>query len=490
VNPNRFVSLDVGGFRILRLNWVVSVLASIALWALVIYCINEGATASTEFGKWQSWVTQNFTWLYIGTQNAWIVFLLWIAYSKYGNMKLGKDHEAPKYDDLSWFAMLFACGIGIGLFYYGVSEPMYYYNGYPNMQKPGWTNDDQRAQQALFITMFHWGLHGWAPYITVALALGLVCFRQGRPLTMRFCFEPLLGEKVTKGIVGDCIDALSIACTTFGVCTSLGLGCTSILTGSERLGLGGDPTSVGDKIAVVVIITIVATISVLSGIDTGIKGLSVITFAIGNILLMSLMFFDNTWYCLNVLVQTIGHYIQFLIQIGFETDAFQQLGYELDASKTNLLMGSDGDASLLNRLSEKGVEMINTPVAFYEQSPVEFMDWWTIFYWGWWISWAPFVGLFIARISRGRTIRNVIIGAFLVPCAFVMVWFSVLGGLGIKMQRIAELALVKDPTAYDTSSPDCEMLGYEAGLPVSDEAKALASAGYFPLACRSYSGHM
>jgi choline-glycine betaine transporter len=247
---------------------------------------------------------------------------------------------------------------------------------------------------------------------------------------------------------------------------------------------------VGDKIAVVVIITIMATISVLSGIDTGIKGLSVITFAIGNILLMSLMFFDNTWYFLNVLVQTIGHYIQFLIQIGFETDAFQQLGYELDASKTNLLMGSDGDASLLNRLSEKGVEMINTPVAFYEQSPVEFMDWWTIFYWGWWISWAPFVGLFIARISRGRTIRNVIIGAFLVPCAFVMVWFSVLGGLGIKMQRIAELALVKDPTAYDTSSPDCEMLGYEAGLPVSDEAKALASAGYFPLACRSYSGHM
>jgi len=144
-------------------------------------------------------------------------------------------------------------------------------------------------------TMFHRGLHGWAPCIAVALALGLVCFRQGRPLTMRFCFEPLLGEKITKGIVGDCIDALSITCTTLGVCTSLGLGCASILTGSERLGIGGDPSSVEDKIVVVLIITIIATISVLSGVDTGIKGLSVITFAIGNILLLALMFFDNTW---------------------------------------------------------------------------------------------------------------------------------------------------------------------------------------------------
>jgi len=163
------------------------------LWGLVFYCINVGTAAATEFGKWQSWVTQNFTWLYIGAQNAWIGFLLWVAFSKYGSMKLGKDHESPKYDDLSWFAMLFASGIGIGLFYYGVTEPIYYYTRYPNMQKPGWTNDDQRAQQALFITMFHWALHAWAPYITVALSLGLVCFRQDKPLTIRFCFLPLLG---------------------------------------------------------------------------------------------------------------------------------------------------------------------------------------------------------------------------------------------------------------------------------------------------------
>jgi len=491
VNASRFVSLDVAGFRIFRLNWVVTALSSVALWGLVIYCINEGTVASTEFSKWQSWVTQNFTWLYIGTQNAWIVFLLWIAFSKYGSMKLGKDHESSKYDDLSWFAMLFACGIGIGLFYYGVSEPMYYYNGYPNMQKPGWTNDDQRAQQALFITMFHWGLHGWAPYITIAIALGLVCFRQGKPLTMRFCFEPLLGEKVVRGIIGDCIDALSITCTMLGVCTSLGLGCASILTGSERLGIGGDPSSVQDKIVVVLIITIIATLSVLSGVDTGIKGLSVITFAIGNILLLALMFFDNTWYFLNVLVQTIGHYMQFIVQVGFETDAFQQLGYELDASKANLLMGSDGASNLLDRLAENNNKMKNTPVAFYEESPVEFMDWWTIFYWGWWISWAPFVGLFIAKISRGRTIRNVIVGAFVVPCAFVMVWFSVFGGLGIKMQRVAELVLVMDPDNYDSSSPDCDMLGYADGLPVSEDAIKLAKkSGYYPLACRSYSGHM
>ena len=307
---------------------------------------------------------------------------------------------------------------------------------------------------------------------------------------MRFCFLPLLGEKTTKGIVGDCIDALSIACITFGVCTTLGLGCSPILTGTQRLGLGGDPSSVGDKAVVIVVITIVATLSVLFGIDTGIKYLSTFTFAIGNVFLFSLMFFDNTWYFLNVLVQTIGHYIQFLIQIGFETDAFQQLGYELDASKTNLLMGYDGDSSVLNRLAEKGVEMQNTPVTFYEESPVEFMDWWTIFYWGWWISWAPFVGLFIAKISRGRTIRNVIIGAFIVPCTFVMVFFSVLGGLGIKMQRVTELALVKDPDSFNAASPDCETMGYAGGVPVSQEAMALANAGYYPLSCRPFEGQM
>ena len=491
VNRSRYIILDVGGFRILRCNWVVTALASIVLWSLVIYSIEQETEAQEEFGKWQSWVTQNFTWLYISTQNAWIVFLVWLGMSKYGNIKLGRDDEKPKYDDLSWFAMLFACGIGIGLYYYGVTEPMYYYNGYPNLQKPGWTNDDQRAQQALFITIFHWGLHGWAPYITVALCLGLVCFRQGRPLSIRYCFLPLVGEKVVLGTVGDIIDALSIACTTFGVCTSLGLGVTSVLTGMERLEIGdADPESETHKILVVLVITTVATLSVLSGIDNGIKGLSNMTFGLGNLLLLMCLFFDNTWYLLNVLVQTTGHYLQYFIQIGSETDAFQQLNYELDATKTNLLMGSAGPSSLLNRLKEEDLSMATNPTAFYSQSPTQFMDWWTIFYWGWWISWAPFVGLFIAMISRGRTIRNVIFGAFIVPTLFVLVWFSTFGGLGIKMQRIAELVLVGKDDVYNSASPDCDILGYAGGEPVSVEAIALAKTGYYALACRPYTGHI
>jgi len=341
--------------------------------------------------------------------------------------------------------MLFACGIGIGLYYYGVSEPMYYYRGYPNMQKPFNMNDDQRAQQALFMTYFHWGLHGWCPYIVVAISLGLVCFRQGRPLSMRFCFLPLIGEKAVLGIVGDLIDALSICCTTFGVCTSLGLGVESILAGMNRLDIGDvDPNSIDDKIWVIVFITCMATISVLSGLDTGIKYLSVITFATGNILLLMLLFFDNTWFQLNVFVQSVGHYMQYLLQIGFETDAFQQLNYEIDATKTNFLMGSSGQSSLMNRLRDEGIKVADnqSPTAMYEQSQTEFMDWWTVFYWGWWISWAPFVGMFVAMISRGRTIRNVIMGAFLTPTLFIMVWFSCFGGLGMKMQRVAELVLV------------------------------------------------
>jgi choline-glycine betaine transporter len=493
INTARYIKLDIAGFRILRINWLVSLLASAVLWALVVYCINEGEIANETFGEWQSWVTQNFTWFYIGTQNIWGVFLLWIAFSRYGNIKLGTDSEKPKYDDLTWFSMLWSCGVAIGLYYYGVTEPIYYYRGYPTLNKPYWNNDDQRAQQAMFMTLFHWGFHGWAPYIAVALAVGLCCFRRGNPLSLRWCFEPLVGRKVVMGVFGDLVDALSIACTTFGVCTSLGLGVATILSGMERLEIGGvEASNKRHQQGLVAVITVIATCSVLAGIDRGIKYLSLITFMLGNATLVMLLFFDNTWYILNVITQSVGHYIQYVVQIGWETDAWQQLNYEIDPAKTNLLMGSNGKNSLLNRVADEDVVMANTdPSTFYNQSATDFMDWWTIFYWGWWISYAPFVGLFVANISRGRTIREVVVGAFLAPTAFVCVWFGVFGSLGIKMQRVAEtmLADTSDP-AWDPISPACSLMGYADGVAVSENAKNLAAAGYFPLTCRNYLAHI
>lgn len=270
-----------------------------------------GVTAAADLREAQAWVTQNFNWLYIITQDVWVVFLLWLCFSKYGNIKLGADDEKPVFSDVVWFMLLFTCGLGIGLFYWGVSEPIYYYRGYAAMQKPGFVNEDQRAQQAIFITLFHWGLHGWIPYILCAVNMGVVCFRNGHPLSLRYCFQPLLGDKVTNGVFGDFIDAVSISCTTFGVCTSLGMGAESIAQGINRLNPDVlDPTNTTHKCWIIAAITFVAMCSVLTGLNKGIKSLASLTFMAANFFLLICLFSDNTWYLLNVIVQSIGHYFQ------------------------------------------------------------------------------------------------------------------------------------------------------------------------------------
>ena len=186
------MSINVGDFPLLRFNWVVSLLASAILWVFIIVVLTAKDNAQginvalLEFNDtWQAWITQNFTWFYILTQDVWCVFVVYIAFSKYGKIKLGKDDEKPAFSDFSWFVMLFCSGIAVGFYFYGVREPLTYYRAsyYNVLYKPGWMNDDQRAQQAIFITLYHWGIHAWACYIIVAMVLGFVAFRWDRPLT-------------------------------------------------------------------------------------------------------------------------------------------------------------------------------------------------------------------------------------------------------------------------------------------------------------------
>ena len=199
------------------MNWVSSGIASAVLWGFIIWATTTGINAATEVKGWQAWVTVNWTWLYILTQDVWFIFIIGLLFTKYKDVKLGRDDEKPAFSDYEWFSMLFACGIGVGLYTYGVAEPMWYYRmNYYNPQKIPIVNDDQRAQQAIFMTLFHWGIHGWIPYVLVAITLGVICYRHGRPMTIRAAFYPLLGENV-NGLIGDLIDALSISCTTFGV---------------------------------------------------------------------------------------------------------------------------------------------------------------------------------------------------------------------------------------------------------------------------------
>jgi len=499
----------------LRMNWVSSGIASAVLWGFIIWATTTGINAATEVKGWQAWVTVNWTWLYILTQDVWFIFIIGLLFTKYKDVKLGRDDEKPAFSDYEWFSMLFACGIGVGLYTYGVAEPMWYYRmNYYNPQKIPIVNDDQRAQQAIFITLFHWGIHGWIPYVLVAITLGVICYRHGRPMTIRAAFYPLLGENV-NGLIGDLIDALSISCTTFGVCTSLGLGVTTIATAMNRLNSDISATSDTTKGLIIWVITGVACISVVSGLKNGIRKLSKLTFSIGLIFLFGVICADDPMFLMNSVVQSIGHYLQWVTVVGWDCDAWPVLNAVLKGGKngwthddgtwkstsktwTQYAIGRHAEKNIIDAVSATAGNTADTANMYGATTSPYFMDDWTIFYWGWWISWAPFVGMFIARISRGRTVGQLIKGAFVAPILFGFFYLTVLGSLGIKMQRVAELAL-GDSSSVDWSkgsgAVDCSAFGYAKGALDTTLAKyaaglQLQQAGYYPLSCRAGPDHI
>jgi len=436
--------------------------------------------------------------------------------SRFGNIRLGKDNELPAYSDFAWFSMLFCSGIGIGLYMYGVSEPIYYYRGYGNqLFKVPWQNDDQFAQQAIFLTFYHWGFHAWGCYILVALLLAFVSFRWDMPMTLRIAFYPLVGD-VVHGLLGDFIDFVSMACTTFGVCTSLGMGVDIVFAGMRRLDCGhgavcdsaipvddGCIASKQWKVGIICIITGLATFSVVSGLRKGLLPFSLLTFGLGNLLLFMMVYLDNTWYLLNGYVQSLGHYLQYVIVVGFQCDTFEQLNLEFSKSSMlwdqNFWKATEVDGKSEHVWTGKVYDAATSATGGMASGPATygshaswFIDWWTIFYWGWWVSWAPFVGMFIGVISRGRTIRQVVFGAFLAPIIYSFFFLGVLGHLGIKMQRVAELSLnqpIVNVTHYPSlvdGTVNCTAMGYTGGVPTSDEAVALGDKGYFSLQCRGH----
>lgn len=263
--------------------------------------------------------------------------------------------------------------------------------------------DNQRAQDSINLTLFHWGIHGWIVYVVVGLLLAFVGYRQGLPMTMRSCMYPLIGDKI-YGWMGDVIDIVSVVCTMFGVCTSLGLGVMQLNAGVHRLRSTIEVSTL-NQIIIIWCVTACATVSVISGLKMGIRRLSEFCFALGVFVMMLVFFLDDPWHTLNLIVQSTGYYMQTIVQLGFHTDAFAQMGNAPDGKENQMWMNS-----------------------------------WTIFYWGWWIAWSPFVGMFIAKISRGRTIRQFINATLTAPVAFSILWFCVFGGAGLKMERNAAIA--------------------------------------------------
>ncbi|XP_067026316.1 glycine betaine transporter 1-like [Acropora muricata] len=400
---------QIGGTQIgifLRFNPVVTFLSGAIIWFFVIWCAVQADVANREMSKWMLWITETFTWMYIGTQDVWAIFIVVLYFSKYGKMKLGKPEDKPEFNDLTYFTMLFAAGIGIGLFYFGVAEPIWHYEpGVYGNRYWGRYSDNQRAQDAINLTLFHWGIHGWIVYVVVGLLLAFVSYRKGLPMTIRSCFYPLIGDKI-YGWMGDAVDIFSVVCTMFGVCTSLGIGCQQMNNGFRRLNPDIEFSTTNQTI-IIWAVTACATVSVITGLKIGIRRLSEICFSLGMFIMMIGLFADETWHILNVYVQSMGYYIQWIIQLGFHTDAFAQLGNAPD-----------------NKQAQRW-----------------FNDW-TIFYWGWWIAWSPFVGMFIAKISKGRTIREFINGTLTAPILYTFFWFCIFGSAGLKMERDAAVAKI------------------------------------------------
>ncbi|PXA76703.1 BCCT family transporter [Auritidibacter sp. NML100628] len=346
----------------------------------------------------QTWIVDTLGWYYVLCIMVFIGFALFFGLSKYGRLKLGSPEDKPDHGLLSWFCMLFAAGMGIGLVFYGVGEPLTFATVEP---KPGWEGSEADiAKQAMAQTFVHWGIHPWAVYAIIGLAVAYTIHRRGRPVSIRWVFEPLLGERV-KGILGDVIDILAVFGTIFGVATSLGLGVQQIGTGLEKIGIVETADTVL-LVILIVVITFIATLSVVSGVGRGMKWLSNFNLSLAGVVLIALLLMGPTLFIFQNLVESLGVYLATFFEMSLDVATYT---------------GEDGSAWASS---------------------------WTLFYWGWWVSWAPFVGIFIARISRGRTVRQFIAGVLLVPPLVGFLWFGVLGGTGIFRQLFGAGDLVED----------------------------------------------
>jgi len=343
---------------------------------LTLICAFFPKETNILFSNIQEGIYSNLSWVYILLVSFFLIFLLILAFSKTGNIRLGADNSSPQYGFFSWISMLFAAGMGIGLMYYGVAEPM---SHYVNPALPDTLNPAKEAQLATF---FHWGLHAWAIFAVMGLILAYFSFRYKLPLLVRSGFYPILKDRI-NGPIGNIIDIFTLISTFFGIATSLGIGVMQLNAGLVHLGLLEESNIIFQCI-IILVVTAIAVLSAVAGVNKGVKRLSEINIIIAVVLMLFVLILGPTSFLLSAFSEGVGYYINQFANLTFRTFAFEQ----------------DGKEWFTN---------------------------WTVMYWAWWISWAPFVGLFIARISKGRTIREYILAVLLVPTLFIFLWMTVFG---------------------------------------------------------------
>ena len=373
--------------------------SAILITALVIFASVIPETAQSFFGDMQAWIVENVSWFYVLAVALILLSTLFMAASRYGDIKLGPDHSQPDYKSSTWFAMLFSAGMGIGLMFFGVAEPVMHFIAPP----VGDPNTVQAAREAMKLTFFHWGLHAWAIYAVVALILAFFSYRHGLPLTLRSALYPLIGKRI-YGPIGHAVDIFAIISTVLGIATSLGYGVLQINSGFNYL--FGLPVGTNVQVFLIVAITALATLSVATGLDKGIRILSEINLSLAVILLVLVLMLGPTALLLKSFVENTGGYLSEIV-----SNTFNLFAYE----------------------------------------PTDWLGGWTLLYWGWWLSWSPFVGMFIARVSRGRTIREFLTGVLLVPTGFTFMWMTVFGNTSINMIMNKGITSLADQVNADTS---------------------------------------
>lgn len=368
-------------FNLEKINKPVFFISSLIIITLILSAAISPKVMTGIFNQVQATIILNGSWFYVLTVAVIFIFVLYLGASRFGDIKLGPDHSTPDYSYPTWLSMLFAAGMGIGLMFFGVAEPLMHYSSPPTAAE----GSVEAAKEAMKITFFHWGLHAWAIYTVVALILAYFCYRHKLPLTLRSALHPIIGDKI-YGWPGHLVDIFAVVSTVFGVATSLGLGASQVNAGLNYL--FSIEVTATNQVFIMVGITALASISVATGLDKGIKILSETNMVLAIALLVLVFVLGPTVFLLQAYVQNIGAYLSDIVKNTFNLFAYEKKSW---------------------------------------------IGGWTIFYWGWWLAWAPFVGLFIARISKGRTIREFVFGVMLVPTAFTLLWMTIFGNSAISL---------------------------------------------------------
>ena len=386
------------------LNPTMGVVSMVTILGFVCYSILMPTQAKGLFEGMKGWVESTLGWYYILLLSVVVFFAFYLLFSRWGNIRLGQDDSRPEFSNFTWFSMLFGCGTGIGLLFFGVAEPLWHYQGNPFVSEAhqaavaagmASTEAVEAAKISLRLTLFHWGLHGWALYAIIGLALAYFSFRKNLPLTIRSALYPIFGDRI-YGPIGHVADILAVFGTIFGLSTTLGMGAAQINTGLDVL--FGIEKNISNQILIIVLVSAMATISAVTGLARGVKILSLLNSWLCIGILGFILLMGPTIYILGALITGVGDYIQQVIPLGMWN------------ASTEAQRGWQGS--------------------------------WTIFYWGWWIAWGPFVGMFIARISRGRTIREYLLGVLIVPTLVTFMFLSVLGAAGLYYEIFTDASMV------------------------------------------------